>query len=410
MHIGPVPLAGLRFSVIVLFCALLGFLTPLLVDSWSSGDPTRAANAYAVNVAGCILGPIIAGFFLLPYMGERWATLALTIPLFAIAALTTFRQPATGRTPRLKFVVAILVAAAVFGTSHDYETLFPVRRVKRDYTATVTAAGEGFSRILLVNGNGMNALTPTTKYMAHLPLAFMERSPRNGLVICFGMGTSFRSMLSWGIPTTAVDLVPSVPAMFNYFHPDADKLSHSPLARIVVDDGRRFLDGSSEKYDVIVVDPPPPPAAPGSSLLYSRDFYEIVKKHLAEDSIVQMWFPAVLGDPGSIASVTRALTTSFPYVRAFWSADSWGTYFLASSAPLPDLSAASLASHLPPGAAKDFLEWGPETNVAGQFRRVLSREVKTQELLNYDPKVPPLSDDEPTNEYYLLRGWFHYYR
>src|SRR5207249_10768123 len=144
-------------------------------------------------------------------------------------------------------------------------------------------------RALLVNGYGMTVLSPSTKYMVHLPLAFLGRSPRNGLVICFGMGTSFRSMLSWSIPTTAVELVPSVPAMFSFFHSDTDKLSHSPLATIVVDDGRRFLDGTSEKYDVIVIDPPPPPAAPGSSLLYSRDFYEIVKKHLASDGILQMW-------------------------------------------------------------------------------------------------------------------------
>jgi spermidine synthase len=411
LHIGPVPLAGLRFSVIVLFCALLGFLTPLLVDSWSSGDPTRAANAYAINVAGCIVGPILAGFFLLPYMGERWATLVLTIPLFAIAALTTFYRPnASGVKIRVKFAAAILVTVVIFAKSHDYESHFPVRRVRRDYTATVTAVGEGFSRLLLVNGYGMTALTPTTKYMAHLPLAFMGRTPRNGLVICFGMGTSFRSMLSWGIPTTAVDLVPSIPTMFDYFHSDADKLSHSPLAKIVVDDGRRFLDGTSEKYDVIVVDPPPPPAAPGSSLLYSREFYEIAKQHLAPDGILQMWYPAQEGDPGSIASVTRALTSSFPYVRAFWSADGWGTHFLASSAPLPGLSESALAARLPAAAARDFLEWGPEPNVAQQFQRVLSREVTPQELLNYDPKAPAVRDDEPINEYYLLRAWFHYYR
>ena len=44
------------------FCAVAGFLTPLLVDRWSGGDPDRAGMAYAVNVVGCILGPLIAGF------------------------------------------------------------------------------------------------------------------------------------------------------------------------------------------------------------------------------------------------------------------------------------------------------------------------------------------------------------
>ena len=63
-------------------------------------------------------------------------------------------------------------------------------------------------------------------------------------------------MLSWGIPTTAVDLIPSVPKLFAFFHSDAPKLVSSPLAQIVIDDGRRFLDGSRRQYDVIVVDLP----------------------------------------------------------------------------------------------------------------------------------------------------------
>src|SRR5207248_677880 len=48
-----------------------------------------------------------------------------------------------------------------------------------------------------------------------------------------------------GVHTTAVDLVPSVPAPFGYFYTDAPQLLSSPLARVVVDDGRRFLDGKN---------------------------------------------------------------------------------------------------------------------------------------------------------------------
>ena len=266
--------AGLRLSGIVLFCALLGFLTPLLVDSWSSGDPDRAGTAYAVNIAGCIAGPLVAGFWLLPWLGERWSIFALSLPLFGIAALTALRkpsgtaQPVPGLNPKIKFALATFAAILLFSVSHDYESLFTPREVRRDYTATVIATGKGFDRRLLVNGVGMTVLTPITKYMVHLPLAFLSSPPKNGLVICFGMGTSFRSMLSWGIPTTAVDLVPSVPEMFGYFHADASSLVSSPLTHIVIDDGRRFLaNGSTSTYDVIVVDPPPPPQAPGSSLL-----------------------------------------------------------------------------------------------------------------------------------------------
>jgi predicted membrane-bound spermidine synthase len=408
---------GLRLGSIILFCATAGFLTSLLVDSWSSGDPDRAGTAYAVNIAGSIIGPLVAGFWLLPWIGARWAILVFSIPLFAIAALVAFRKPSVettranaSRKPRVQFAIAIIAAIALFAVGHDYETKYADRQVRRDYSATVVATGKGFDRQLLVNGVGMTTLTPITKYIAHLPLAFMQRPPRNGLVICFGMGTSFRSMLSWGIPTTAVDLIPSVPAMFGYYHADAPKVLRSPLGRIVVDDGRRFLDGSNENYDVIVVDPPPPPQAAGSSLLYSREFYDVVKKHLRRDGILQTWYPLAAGDDATAVSITRALMQSFPYVRIFQSYDRFGVHFLASMEPIPMTSSSVLAARMPAAAASDFVEWGPKSSPQQQFDSVLSREVKPEDILVEDPGAPAMQDNRPVNEYYLLRKWFHYDR
>ena len=405
---------GLRIVGIMLFCALTGFLTPLLVDVWSAGEPDEAGLAYAFNVLGCIVGPLIASFWLEPWLGERRSILALSLPLFGFASILAFRRSReadralTRSWPRTKFVIAVAVGVLLYSFSSDYETVFPKREVRRDYAATVIAAGTGFNRTLLVNGFGMTFLTPITKYIVHLPMASMERRPRNGLVICFGMGTSFRSMLSWGIPTTAVDLIPSVPKLFSYYHADAPQLVSSPLARIVVDDGRRFLDGSNQMYDVIVVDPPPPVAAPGSSLLYSREFYDVIKRHLNRDGILQNWYPSNMGDAATTASITKTLMQSFPYVRAFRSYDQrFGIHYLASMQPLPKVSGSVLAARMPTGASSDFVEWGPQPRADEEFDAVLSQEIPLQELLQGDPQVPALTDDRPINEYFLLRNWFN---
>ena len=408
---------GLRIGSIVFFCALAGFLTPLLVDSWSSGDPDRAGTAYAVNVAGSIVGPLIAGFWLLPNMGERWAIVVLSAPLFAIAGTIVLRrsstqgsQSGTGLKPQLQFALVIIAGVVILSVTHDFASRFPAGEVRRDYAATVVANGQGFEREILVNGISMTFLTPDTKYMVHMPLAFMSRPPKNGLVICFGMGTSFRSMLSWGIPTTAVDIIPSVPTLFGYFHADAQTVESSPHARIVIDDGRRFLDDSKQTYDVIVVDPPPPPQAAGSSLLYSRDFYEVVKKHLGRDGILQQWYPELAGDAATTASITKALMQSFPYVRAFRAYDGFGIHYLASMEPIPITSSSVLVSRMPSAAAADFVEWGPESNSQRQFDTVLSHELKLEDLVAEDPRVPAMRDDQPINEYFMLRRWFHYYK
>ena len=98
------------------------------------------------------------------------------------------------------------------------------------------------------------------------------------LIICFGMGTTFRSAMSWSIPVTVVELVPSVPKLFTYYHPDGGPVLASPWAHVVIDDGRRYLERVPQKYDAIIIDPPPPVQAAGSSLLYSREFYQAQRR------------------------------------------------------------------------------------------------------------------------------------
>jgi spermidine synthase len=408
--------AGLRLGMIALFCAVAGFLTPLLVDVWSSGDPDRAGTAYAVNVVGSIIGPLVAGFWLLPWLGERKSVLALSLPLFGIAALAALRKPTASDQPqslrkqRLTFALAAVAAILLFSVSHDYETKYAVKEVRRDYAATVIATGTGLGRQLMVNGVNMTVLSPDNKYMVALPLSFLGRPAQNGLIICFGMGTGFRSMLSWGIPTTAVDLIPSVPKLFSYFHPDAPRLISSPLARLVVDDGRRFLDGSTQTYDVIVIDPPPPPQSPGTSLLYSREFYSVIRQHLSKGGILEEWFFDDKSDPAIKASTAKSLEQSFPYVRAFPAVSGQGIYFLASNDPIPPTPASVLASRMPPSAVSDFVEWGPTKTASDQFDYVLSHELNVDQLIAQAPQVPALRDDAPINEYFLLRTWLHYYR
>lgn len=252
-----------------------------------------------------------------------------------------------------------------------------------------------------MNGVGITYLTPITKMMAHLPMAFLDHSPQRTLVVCFGMGTTYRSLLSWGIPTTAVKLVPSVPKLFSYYHADGEKLLRSPLSHIVIDDGRRYLERAKDVYDVITLDPPPPIKAAGSSLLYSREFYAAVRERLAPGGILQQWLPG--GDPTVRAAVTRALEASFQHVRVFSSVEHYGFHFVASQSPIPNRSAEELVRRMPEKAQADLMEWGPKDSPKSQFAEVLQSELPPDALLARDPNAPMLEDDRPVNEYYLLR-------
>lgn len=399
-----IPVFRLAFGIAP-FAGLLGFITPMLVDRWAGGNPEKAGKAYAVNVLGCILGPLVAGFLLLPFISERWSLLLLSLPWLALGVrVMVAPRRLQGWLPRvIAYALLPLVVGILLG-SKSYEQLYAKYggEVMRDSTATVIATGTGMNKRLLINGYTMTALTPITKMMAHLPLASLEHPPQDALVICFGMGTTFRSLRSWGIPVTVVELVPSVPRLFGFFHKDASAVLNSPLSHVVVDDGRRYLERTDRQYDVITIDPPPPVEAAGSSLLYSEDFYAVVKQRLRKGGILQQWLP--YGDAQDFTAVARALNDSFPHVRIFAYSRAWGFHFLASEQPLHDWNAKDLVQHMPPAAATDMMEWGPGTDPEAVFSHLLQTEISIDQLLTLSPRTPALSDDRPINEYYLFRS------
>jgi spermidine synthase len=398
-----VPLSAFTrvFLGVAPFAGVIGFLTPMLVDRWSGGDPDRAGRAYAVNVVGCILGPLVGGFLLLPVAGERLSMLFFVLPWFVMAFLPRTRMGPWRFAGRALAGGIIVAALCVFFFTEDYETRFVPRKVLRDNTATVIATGEGMNKRLLTNGVGMTSLTPITKMMVHLTLASLPEPPRNVLVICFGMGTSFRSALSWGVSTTVVELVPSVPKLFVYYYPDDANALVSPLAHVVVDDGRRYLERSPQMYDAIILDPPPPFQTTGSSLLYSQDFYAAAKSRLRAGGILQQWMGGA--DDAGQAAVARALQDSFPYVRVYRSVEHWGWHFLASMSPIPERSAAELVARMPASAIADMMEWGPAATPEAQFELNLADQTTLDRLIARSPSTPALQDDRPINEYDMLR-------
>jgi len=398
----PIHLVARVFLGVMPFSGMIGFLTPMLVDRWSGGDPDRAGRAYAVNVVGCIVGPLICGFLLLPLVGERWSVLLLALPWFAMAFIG--RGASVQKFTRAAAYAILLAALGVLLASKDFETQFPVRRVLRDSTATVIAEGEGMDRRLLVNGMGMTKLNPITKMMAHLTLSSLDHTPQNVLIICFGMGTTFRSALTWDVSTTAVELVPSVPKLFSFYHADADEVTKSPLAHVVIDDGRRFLERMPAKYDAILVDPPPPVQTAGSSLLYTQEFYAVAKQRLVPGGILQQWLPEA--DAPTQAAAARAIKNSFAYVRVFPGIQGWGWHFLASDRPIPKRTAAELVARMSARSASDMIEWGPAASAQDQLNLILSHESSSDAVIALSPATTTLVDDRPINEFFLLRTPF----
>jgi hypothetical protein len=113
-----------------------------------------------------------------------------------------------------------------------------------------------------------------------------------------------------------------------------------------------------------------------------------------------MWFPG--GEVHTGQAVIRSINESFPHVRCFLSMAGWGSHILASSEPIEQLDANQLAARMPESAKKDLLEWNDSQDAPAYIGLVVNREVFVPRLLNPDPKVQ-ITDDQPYNEYFLLR-------
>ena len=393
----------LALGSIVPFCGLLGYLTPSLIDRYSKDEPRLAGRAYAINVMGSVLGPLVAGYVILPALGARFGMLLLVAPFpILFGMLRRSSELNTGWRLTTTTGSAALVLWSVF-VSVSYEEGPPgvPAQIRRDHSATVVSFGEGMQKQLLVNGIGITSLTPLTKLMAHMPLA-VHGNAKSMVVICFGMGTTYRSAASWGVDTTAVDLSPSVRDAFPYYFDDAARLINNPSSRIVIDDGRRFLQRSARRFDIVTMDPPPPLEAAGSSLLYSTEFYDLVKLRLNPGGIVQQWSPG--GDILSDAAIARSLVNSFAHVIAFRAVELRGTHYMASMQPIRVPTADEFVARLPEKARRDLVEWnsGDLRDPHAFIVEVLKRQVPVEDLLEADASAV-VTDDRPYNEYYLLR-------
>jgi spermidine synthase len=386
-------------------CGLLGYLTPSLIDKGALGNPDEAGKAYAANVLGCILGPLFASYVLLPTVGERYGLIVLGLPFFGLYLLTS-----DSLSTRYRFRTGLAAGALLIWSlfySMDLAEFVSSRvenvETRRDYAATVVSAGEGLNKHLLVNGVDMTSLSPITKFMVHLPLALHTGKPDSALIVCFGMGTTYRSCLSWDIKTTAVELVPSVRDAFGFYYADAAQVLNNSKGHVVIDDGRRYLQRTHEKFDIIVIDPPPPPETAGSSLLYSKEFYSLAKQHLKTNGILQTWFPGEDVRVGQ--AIARSLKESFPHVRFFHAPLEFripGIHMLASMEPIQKLNPEQLAASMPAAAREDLLEWASSPDLPAYMTAVLSNELSVKEVIN--PRIR-ITDDHPYNEYFLLRRW-----
>ena len=104
------------------------------------------------------------------------------------------------------------------------------------------------------------------------------------------------------------EIEPLIPRMVSGFFSEQNfDVVKDPRVEIVYDDARSFILTSKEQFDIITSDPIHP-WVKGSAALYTREYYERVKRHLKPGGVVTHWVPL---DETNIETVKSEMATFF---------------------------------------------------------------------------------------------------
>ena len=384
-------------------------------------DPTRAGRStgtfLAVNTLGSIAGAFLVPFLLIPVLGSPHATALLALVNVAVgAAIALTSSSASGRarwtTPIVAGVVGIAIIAASFASS---VLVSPnearLRRIgatifgtAEDEIATVEAGQVGVTPQLWVAGTSMTLLTVDANLMPVLPMIARPESKR-ALIVAFGMGTAFRTALIAGLRTDVVELVPSVPKMFHFYHRDAADVLANPNGRVIIADGRNHLELTNDRFDIIVTDPPPPLESSGASVISSREYYEAGRAHLNPGGVMMQWIP--YGQTiNEYKAHLRAFHAVYPEITIVFGAGGYGTYVLGSDRPIAFAPDAIRAVLVRPGLLADISGAfdSPTRTVEGWVAKIAQLTwISGDQVTAFVGDGPEVTDDRPLSEYFLIR-------
>jgi spermidine synthase len=291
------------------------------------------ARVYAANTVGGIFGALAFSIILIPWIGTQNCQ-RLLIALTTVSALIAFAPIARSLGKRgIAVTVASVVAvvwmiasispvpwlAIAYGRRMILQTN-PGRALYvgegRNYSVAVSEPPNG-DRYFHVAGKveASTALADMRlqRMLGHLPALF-HRDPKSVLVVGFGAGVTAGTFVVY--PTVEkiaiCELEPLVPpAAAKYFHNENYGVKDDPRTRIHYDDVRHFILTSKDKFDVITSDPIHP-WVKGTSSLYSKQYFELVKQHLNPGGIVTQWVPLYESDLTTVKSELATFFDVFP--------------------------------------------------------------------------------------------------
>jgi spermidine synthase len=314
-------------------------------------DPAHlSGSVYAVNTAGSIVGALAFSLALIPKIGTRsseelliWlAALGAAIALVAASRRVFLLAGGVAATVLAAWGLAASVSDVPWQAIAYGRRIAPIlsgMNVAADAQAEPLFVGEGINasvvisqrgdqRFFYVSGKSEASTAPLDmrlqRMMGHIP-ALIHQRPVSVLVVGFGAGVTAGSFVLYPEVESIViceleGLIP--PASDEYFGKENYHVLHDSRTAVVNDDARHYILTAKSKFDVITTDPIHP-WVKGTSTLYSKDYYELVREHLNPGGVVAQWLPIYESDEDTVKTELATFFSVFPNATV-WSNYSQG--------------------------------------------------------------------------------------
>ncbi|HTQ02694.1 MAG TPA: fused MFS/spermidine synthase [Polyangiaceae bacterium] len=331
-----------RAVVVILPSAVLwgaSFPFALAAAAASSADTGRSsAYVYAANTIGAIAGSLGVSFWIIPSYGSGVAG-QLLAGLAGVSAAVAFQALARAATqggragkgsgiePTWALAAGALAAALVPSLSPvflahgryiwwiDLHDRFPYVSEGAASTVAVHVGPDGYKNFHVagrVEATDNPADLRTERLIGHLS-GLPHPHPQSVLVVGMGGGISAGALSLYPEVKRIVicEIEPRVVGATRQFGEANYHVLDNPKVEVVFDDARHFLATTHEKFDIITSDPIHPWVR-GNSILFSREYYEIVRTKLNPGGLATQWVPLYETSELAIKIQMQTFMAAFP--------------------------------------------------------------------------------------------------
>jgi spermidine synthase len=323
-------------------------------------------RTYAVNTVGAIVGSFASGFFVLPGLGLQKGVFLCALVLLGVSAALFLVSPGLAASRRWAGVgaaVAMGIVASVFprwnltslstgffriAHARDYIERTSAKKTWQtpelvyyaDGVATTVSVDRWGNTFSMKNNGKVDASSdadmPTQISVGLLPMLLSPKDDARVALIGYGSGVTAGSVTQAAF--SSLEIVELEPAIYEASH-FFDHVNHRPLespkVTARVGDGRNFLGQRDDRFDVIISQPSNPWIT-GVSNLFTREYFQAIKRRLAPGGIFCQWAQLYEMAPWNVKAIYRTLHEEFPHVTIFAAEDlSSDTIAIATLQPLP---------------------------------------------------------------------------